>query len=972
MNKAERKKMIWLTKTGFSLLMVFVLAAMVFGVALAEGEDPPTPEATHQYFVGVEETMTDGMVVERGIIGGPPEPPLGFERNIVTEVGSNESGSLVQLTVPYSTWAFGCSATSASMIAGYYDQNGYDNMYTGPTNGGVFPANNSSWGTWVDGSGATRALNPLSATKAGLDGRVAKGSVDDYWVSYGTEGPHDPWYGSWTEHTYADAVGDFMKTNQWDHGYLNSDGSTSIYTWSDSPSQLTCAQMEGYGIHTQDGTYGVKLFYESRGYIVTDCYAQRTDNNQAGGFSFADYMAEIDAGHPVMFHVTGHTMVGTGYNTTGNLVYLNDTWDHSTHSMTWGGSYAGMTMYAVSIVHVDFPPVLLTPTNGTIFTNNASPTFTWEETPGATWYQFYLQEDGGSNILTQWYEVGDGVSCASDICSLDPGVSLWNGDYTWSVQPWTGVAGTWYDAFTVQVDAPVPGLTNPADGATVTVSAPDFRWDETGGATWYLFKADIQGGSNYMTKWYQVGNGVSCSGGECSFDSPPALPNDTYDWTVQPWSSGAGSGTWYGTFTVQVDAPVPELSNPTDGATVTVSTPDFRWDETGGATWYYFKATNSGGVATISKWYQVGNGVSCSGGSCGLDNDPALSNDTYTWTIQPWSSSAGSGAWYGAFTLTVNAPMPDLISPADGETLTTSSRATYQWEEQAGATWYYLKVTNSSGTNAILKWYQVGNGVTCNAGTCTVYPDIPLADGAYTWTVQSWGSGAGSGSWYAPFDLNVDLMSMWTVYNGNWWIEGGDYLYTEAPYYEWNSVSYTNNTYTDFEYSATMWRNSSEGWSSGILLRGTPTPLSLENAWNSAYGFYYSKCGYFSIWKWDAPVDSDGYTAIQEWTYSSAIVSGGNTLRVTANGSTLTFYINGTPVWSGTDTTFSAGKVGVTMYADGTSDEKLWVGDAGISGSVAALADQVDAAQLALNQEANQDGSTGSPTQCLECLTENE
>jgi len=46
----------------------------------------------------------------------------------------------------------------------------------------------------------------------------------------------------------------------------------------------------GHSLNWNDGTYGRKLFYEARGYTVTDCYNQKTDNN-AGGFTFAMYKA---------------------------------------------------------------------------------------------------------------------------------------------------------------------------------------------------------------------------------------------------------------------------------------------------------------------------------------------------------------------------------------------------------------------------------------------------------------------------------------------------------------------------------------------------------------------------------------------------------------------------------------------------------------------------------------------------------
>ena len=105
----------------------------------------------------------------------------------------------------------------------------------------------------------------------------------------------------------------------------------------------------------EDGTWGFSQFFNARGYGVNDCYYQATNNLYSGGFSLAQYRAAIDAGNPVMIHVEGHTMVGVGYDSDSNLIYIHDTWDHLVHSMTWGGSYSGMSMQAVSIVNPIIP-----------------------------------------------------------------------------------------------------------------------------------------------------------------------------------------------------------------------------------------------------------------------------------------------------------------------------------------------------------------------------------------------------------------------------------------------------------------------------------------------------------------------------------------------------------------------------------------------------------------------------------------
>ncbi len=113
------------------------------------------------------------------------------------------------------------------MIAGYYDRTVYPNIYTGPTNGGVMPLDSSSWPTWTDGNADTYQQNPLIASRNGLDGRATRGSLDDYWVYY-LSGVQDPYItNAWTQHTWGDAIGDYMKTSQ--SASSNDDGSTTFY-----------------------------------------------------------------------------------------------------------------------------------------------------------------------------------------------------------------------------------------------------------------------------------------------------------------------------------------------------------------------------------------------------------------------------------------------------------------------------------------------------------------------------------------------------------------------------------------------------------------------------------------------------------------------------------------------------------------------------------------------------------------------
>lgn len=329
------------------LLIICLVSFLGMGtssIARAQDEGPFS-----DYYTDTVVTLKDGKQVNGLVIHGPPHPPPGQVRKTISLPAPDAALGVGVLTVPAYDWSFGCSATSGSMIAAFYDRNGYADIYTGQTGGGVMPLNSGVWPNWTDGVGDTYGQCPLTASHNGLDGRTIRGSIDDYWVSY-LSNVQDPYItNGWTQHAWGDAIGDYMKTSQ--SAYGNVDGSTVFYNWTRSSAPLTCDDMVTYEI-TEDGTYGRREFYEAKGYTVTDCYNQNTDNIIKGGFSFAMFQAEINAGRPVMLNLKGHTVVGIGYDSATSTVYLNDTWDYLTHTMIWGGSYAGLRLQSVSIVNL--------------------------------------------------------------------------------------------------------------------------------------------------------------------------------------------------------------------------------------------------------------------------------------------------------------------------------------------------------------------------------------------------------------------------------------------------------------------------------------------------------------------------------------------------------------------------------------------------------------------------------------------
>jgi len=284
-----------------------------------------------------------GNIINEVIVPGIPE-----ELRNPGPIASPSRNAVVLTDVPKLDWCYGCSATSAAMIAGYYDRNGYENMYAGPTNGGMFPLNNASWG---------EGECSLSATHQGYDGLSSFGHVDRFWVTSGNSG-NDPYGSADPTGTYANCTTDYMGTNQdW---WSNEDGSTRFYYYTNGNPIYDYSGSENESPRKRDGIHGFRLFMESRGYEVSTNYNQYIHgyNGNTAGYTLAQFRQSIDNDIPVLIHVTGHTMVGVGYESTNNTIYIHNTWDHDLHSMDWGGLYSGMQHKGVSVFELAPAPVI--------------------------------------------------------------------------------------------------------------------------------------------------------------------------------------------------------------------------------------------------------------------------------------------------------------------------------------------------------------------------------------------------------------------------------------------------------------------------------------------------------------------------------------------------------------------------------------------------------------------------------------
>ncbi|MCK4886086.1 MAG: right-handed parallel beta-helix repeat-containing protein, partial [Planctomycetes bacterium] len=330
------------------------------GGSSEEGGSPVSGLTTYGDDLSAEE-LSNLIILDQN---SPPPSPESIALHLQVQPVS-ALGDVVLASVPTSTWTYGCSATAAGMVFGYYDRNGYPNMYTGPTNGGVVPLTNLGQG--ADPNNPIAGSCSIIATQNGVDGRTTNGHVDDYWIAELAEGP-DPWeVNGTTEHQWGSCTADFMGTSQWkwdwhgdDNGSKDSlpDGGTWFWFEPYGEKIYNFIPPSSWGLPATAGCHGMRLFAESRSYIVTENYNQMVDTYAAGGFSFEDYKAEIDAGYPVLITVTGHSMTGVGYNDATQEIILHNTWDNRKDRMEWGGYYEypgmpSMLHLGITVIHLE-------------------------------------------------------------------------------------------------------------------------------------------------------------------------------------------------------------------------------------------------------------------------------------------------------------------------------------------------------------------------------------------------------------------------------------------------------------------------------------------------------------------------------------------------------------------------------------------------------------------------------------------
>ncbi len=458
--------------------------------------------------------------------------------------------------------------------------------------------------------------------------------------------------------------------------------STGAYDWANMPNNLTagstaaqkaavarlCADV-GYAWQMDYGCgssgavtlYGSTVYTTYFGYKDTIQVVYRSSYGSDSAWMQV-FKTEAQAGRPAQLRLRdpsagGHSVVVDGYRDAPNeQIHLN---------MGWSGSYDGWYVpnsiltppyswsdlnYQAAIIGIEPPsceppqPELIAPAG---VSADATPTYSWNASSGATWYRLYAKDNAGHMIYT-WYRASE-VGCASGsgVCSVTPDTAM-DGETQWLVLAYSGCGySPWSDTmnFTVTCIPQTPELIAPSGSTSNT--KPTYSWNASSGATWYrLYAKDTVGNKIYT--WYRAKElGCASGSGVCSVIPETAMVGETRWWVMA--YSGCGYSPWSDAmdFTVTCAPPAPDLIAPS--GSISNPKPTYSWNASSGATWYCLYVNDSSGNK-VKEWYRASEAGCASGsGVCSINPAVALAKGNGRWWVRAYND-CGYSAWsYGKY-----------------------------------------------------------------------------------------------------------------------------------------------------------------------------------------------------------------------------------------------------------------------------------------------------------------------------------
>ena len=162
--------------------------------------------------------------------------------------------------------------------------------------------------------------------------------------------------------------------------------------------------------------------------------------------------------------------------------------------------------------------------NGNIAT--ATPTYSWNAVPGATWYFLWVDDSTTTTGKIKTWYTADQAGCPSGngTCSVTPATALARGAAQWWIQTWNESGyGPWSDGmpFTVSPGTLPGGATLLSPSGSIFNPTPTYVWNAVPAATWYVLWVDDSTGTRIVS-WYSAAQaGCGAGAGHVRLTAPP-------------------------------------------------------------------------------------------------------------------------------------------------------------------------------------------------------------------------------------------------------------------------------------------------------------------------------------------------------------------------------------------------------------------------------------------------------------------
>jgi hypothetical protein len=440
------------------------------------------------------------------------------------------------------------------------------------------------------------------------------------------------------------------------------------------------------------------------------------------------------------------------------------TWKVQTHNQVGTGAWSETLPMIIKVL--PDAATLIAPTQ-TFVNCNQSPTYSWKPAELATQYLLSVQDS--VEITERWYSSTE-ANCTSSNCSVTPDFKPAEGNVSWRIQtanqegtaPWsetlaftmkcpptttTLISG---DAMFGSVPLPPGGGENSLSGLPLAQKSPTtYKWHAIPGATLYQLQIKDSQGQIVMEQWYSASD-LNCSNPDqiiCFAHVNLNLPDDNYQWQVRVRNE-VSSSSWSepSSFTVKMLPDAAALISPTQMLVNCNEIPTYSWQPAALATRYLLSVQDNQGV--IERWYSNIE-ANCTTTTCSIAPDFQLAGGEVQWRIKS-ANPTGEGSWSETLAFVVQCPptATTLISPSG---VISDNTPSYTWNTLANATIYQLQVTDAD--NQVIVEETISN---CHSDqpVCTFNSTMPLADGNYSWNVQTQNQ-VGDGPWSQALSFTV-------------------------------------------------------------------------------------------------------------------------------------------------------------------------------------------------------------------------